>query len=82
MSMVLIPVISKDFLNSVFCTDEWTSFYMRFAKSKQNSIMPIIIDDVDVPAILASRKHYNYFKEGDYQYYLMRLRQALSKIEP
>ena len=57
-SKVLIPVISKDFLSSVFCKDEWTSFYMRFAKSKQDAIMPVIIDDVDVPAILASRKYY------------------------
>lgn len=80
-SKVLIPVISKDFLSSVFCKDEWTSFYMRFAKSKQDAIMPVIIDDVDVPAILTSRKYYNYYKEGDYQYYLVRLRQALSKID-
>lgn len=81
LEIILIPIISQEFLESIFCTDEWASFYMRFVTMKKNSIMPIIIDDVEVPTVLAARKYYNYYKDGDYENYLLQLRQVLSKIE-
>ncbi|MBQ9086978.1 MAG: toll/interleukin-1 receptor domain-containing protein [Clostridia bacterium] len=34
----LVMLISEDYFRSAYCTDEWTSFYMRYSKTNQNSI--------------------------------------------
>lgn len=53
----LIMLISKDYLKSTYCSDEWTSFYMKYRKTKNNSIYPIIIDESDPPALLSAIKY-------------------------
>jgi len=80
-SQILIPIISKNFLKSVFCLDEWTSFYMRFAKIKKQSIVPLIIDDSDIPSIMSAIK-YCRAKDGySYQSFLSQLISTLKKYE-
>lgn len=53
----LIMLISNDYLQSTYCSDEWTSFYMRYSKIKKNSIYPILIDKSEPPAILSAIKY-------------------------
>ena len=77
---VLIPIVSQNFLESVFCTDEWTSFYLQFGKTKNNSIIPIIIDASTVPLILSARKYYDYYQQGNYSEFLRELRQSLVNL--
>jgi excisionase family DNA binding protein len=78
-SQILIPIISKHFLESIFCLDEWTSFYVRFAKIRKSSILPLIIDDSDIPAIMSAIK-YCRVKDGySYQRFLSQLTSALKK---
>lgn len=80
-SQILIPIISQDFLNSVFCLDEWTSFYIRFAKIKKESVLPLIIDDSDIPPILSAIKYFRSKDGYSYQKYLSQLFSALKKHE-
>lgn len=67
-SNALIMLISKNYLNSTFCKEEWTSFYMKFAQTKSNIIYPIILDNANPPDILAARKYVRISAENDYSY--------------
>ncbi len=78
-SQILIPIISQDFLKSVFCLDEWTSFYIRFAKTRKNSILPLIIDDSDIPPIMSAIKCFRTKDGYSYRKYLSKLIGALKK---
>lgn len=80
-SQILIPIISQEFLKSVFCLDEWTSFYMRFAKIKKESILPLIIDDSDIPPIMSAIKYFRTKDGYSYQEYLSKLVSVLKKHE-
>lgn len=80
-SQILIPIISKHFLGSVFCLDEWTSFYMRFAKIRKESILPLIIDDSDIPPIMSAIKYFRTQDGYSYQKFLSQLINALKKHE-
>ncbi len=78
---ILILIISQEFLKSVFCLDEWTSFYMRFAKIKKESILPLIIDDSDIPSIMSAIKYFRTKDGYTYQGYLSKLVSVLKKHE-
>lgn len=78
---ILIPIISKDFIGSVFCLDEWTSFYMRYAKTRKNSILPIIIDDSDIPALMSAIKYCRVLDGYSYRNCLDQLIKVLKKHE-
>ncbi len=78
---ILILIISQEFLKSVFCLDEWTSFYMRFAKKKKESILPLIIDDSDIPSIMSAIKYFRTKDGYTYQGYLSKLVSVLKKHE-
>ena len=78
-SSALIPIISRSFIKSVFCLDEWTSYYNKFAKSRPNSIYPVVIDDSDVPVLLSARKYIRVKDGMDYRRYLDLLLKALKK---
>ena len=80
-SDVLIMIISTNYLNSIFCSEEWTSFYMKFSRNKNNIIYPIILDESDPPDILAARKYLRISPEKGYDYFdcLRDLLKALKK---
>ncbi len=56
----IILLYSKDYINSTFCNDEWEAFYIKFNKQKPHAILPIMIGDVDPPALIAARKYLRY----------------------
>jgi hypothetical protein len=78
-SSALIPVISQSFMKSVYCLDEWTSYYNKYAKTRPDSIYPVVIDDSDVPTLLAARKYVRVKDASDYSKYLNDLLIALKK---
>ena len=80
-SDVLIMIISNSYLNSIFCNEEWTAFYMKFAKNRNNVIYPIILDESNPPDILAARKYLRISPEKGYDYFdcLKDLLKALKK---
>lgn len=80
-SQILIPIISESFIESVFCLDEWTSFYMRFAKTRQNSILPLLIDETDIPTLLSAIKYFRFTDGESYRKFLTQLGKALKKHE-
>lgn len=64
-SKALIMVISKDYLKSVCCTDEWCSFYGKALHDKNCVIYPIIIDNSSPPTLISQIK-YLRFNTGEY----------------
>lgn len=75
----LIMLISKDYLKSVYCSDEWTAFYMKYSKTKKSSIYPIIIDDSAPPAILSAIKYARIKDMENYQETYAQLLSAINK---
>lgn len=75
----LVVILSKDYLKSAFCSDEWQSYYMKF-NSQRKPILTIIIDESQPPTILASRKYFRMKSNDDYDDMLIDLKLALSKI--
>ena len=75
----LVIVLSKDYLRSAFCTDEWQCYYMKF-NSQRKPILTIIIDDSRPPTILASRKYHRMKSIDGYDDMLIDLKLALSKM--
>lgn len=61
---VLIMIISKDYLNSVNCGDEWSSFYIKYNKIRKDSLYPILIEDAEPPAMIAAIRYFR-LKELD-----------------
>lgn len=78
-SKILIPIISQNFLESVFCMDEWTSFYMRFAKIKKQSIIPLVIDNSEVPSIMSAIKYFRMLDDSTYPSFIFQLMKRLKK---
>nr|WP_243165871.1 toll/interleukin-1 receptor domain-containing protein [Anaerofilum hominis] len=78
-SKAMIPLISEAFLSSVFCRDEWTAYYMSFAKEQPDSIYPVILDDSQPPALLASKKYARIREDRDYQQFLEPLLRSLKR---
>ena len=75
----LIIVLSKDYLNSAFCMDEWQSYYMRF-NLQRKPILIVIVDESNPPTIIASRKYYRMKSKDDYDDMLIALKLVLSKM--
>ena len=64
----LILLVSKDYLRSAYCMDEWTSFYMKYSKIYKNSIYPIMINDTEPPALFAAIKYTRINNKHEYDY--------------
>ena len=77
-SKALIMIISKDYLKSVCCTDEWGAFYGKALHDKSCVIYPIIIED-SVPPALISHIKYLRFNGDEYASALSTLLRSLRK---
>lgn len=77
-SKALIMVISKDYLKSVCCTDEWCSFYGKALHDKNCVIYPIIIDNSSPPTLISQIK-YLRFNTGEYASALSVLLKSLNR---
>lgn len=77
-SKALIMIISKDYLESVCCKDEWGSFYGKALHDKSCIIYPIIIDD-SAPPTLISQIKYLRFNGDEYSSGLSTLLKSLAK---
>ena len=77
-SKALIMIISKDYLKSVCCTDEWGAFYGKALHDKSCVIYPIIIDDSAPPALISQIK-YLRFNGDEYASALSTLLRSLRK---
>ena len=73
-----IGLISKDYLKSVCCTDEWGAFYGKALHDKSCVIYPIIIDDSAPPALISQIK-YLRFNGDEYASALSTLLRSLRK---
>lgn len=76
-SKALIMIISRDYLESVCCTDEWGAFYGKTLHDNSCVIYPIIIDDSQPPALISQIK-YLRFDNNEYSSNLSTLLKALS----
>lgn len=74
----LIMIISKSYLESVCCKDEWSAFYGKALHDKSCVIYPIIIDD-SVPPTLISQIKYLRFDKYENSACLSTLLSALHK---
>lgn len=77
-SKALIMIISKDYLESVCCTDEWGAFYGKALHDKSCVIYPIIIDDSTPPTLISQIK-YLRFNGNEYTLALSTLLRSLGK---
>lgn len=76
---VLIPIISKEFLESVFCKNEWQAFY-NGSKEKERPIIPIIINESELPGMLSNFKYYRLDSwDGSYEKVLSAVLKKLKK---
>lgn len=74
----LLMLVSKDYLESCFCNDEWQGFYMKQNNSKK-LIIPIIIDDSDIPTIIGAKMYYRMTEFSDYSKMIKKLKYDLSR---
>ena len=74
----LIILVSKAYLESAFCTDEWQAYYMKYNRSGR-PIIPIILDDSEPPTILSGRKYFRLINGSGYDEMLVALKRALVK---
>lgn len=56
-STAFIMIISKDYMSSVCCKDEWSAFYNKALHNKKCRIYPLIIDDSNPPTLLSPIKY-------------------------
>ena len=77
-SKALIMIISKEYLESVCCKDEWGSFYGKALHDKSCIIYPIIIDDSVLPTLISQIK-YLRFNGDEYSSGLSTLLKSLAK---
>ena len=56
-STALVMIISRDYLFSVCCNDEWSAFYRKMLHNDKCRLYPIIIDDSDPPPLLSQIKY-------------------------
>ena len=80
-AIAFVALFSDDYNKSVFCRDEWTSFYNLFAKSRPNSIYPIILDNSEPPALISAIKYIRY-NNYNYDYIFDNLLRAIKKKLP
>lgn len=77
-STAFIMILSRDYLESVCCKDEWGAFYGKALHNKNCRIYPVILDDSEPPALLSQIK-YLKFTDDNYTYNLSLLLKALYK---
>ncbi|MBR4335120.1 MAG: toll/interleukin-1 receptor domain-containing protein [Clostridia bacterium] len=56
-STAFVMIISRNYLSSVCCNDEWTAFYSKMLHNDKYRLYPIIIDDSDPPPLLSQIKY-------------------------
>ena len=72
-------LISDDYLRSTYCSDEWTSFYMKYRKTRKNSMYSILLNDADPPAILSAIKYARVRNLENYREAYNQLLKAIKK---
>lgn len=77
----LIIILSKSYLESAFCKDEWQGFYMKYRKHNK-PIFVVIIDNSEVPSIIASLKYIRFdpLNKEEYDDMIHSLKKGLKKI--
>ena len=75
----LVMIISKNYLKSTYCSDEWGAFYRKAASNKNCLIYPIIIDDAEPPTLISTIKYARVDSASDYTSTLNKLLKALKK---
>lgn len=75
----LLIILSKDYIQSAFCRDEWQSYYMRY-NSTGRPILVVIVDESEVPILLASRKYYRLDSMDKYNDMLAEVKSAIKAI--
>lgn len=75
---VLLIILSKDYLESAFCNDEWEAFYMHTMSRKP--IITIILDESEPPVILKSRKYYRLNNINEYDLMIRELKDSLNHM--
>lgn len=78
MADTLLMLVSKDYLESAFCNDEWEAFYMRY-NSEGRKIISVIIDESEPPAILSGKMYYRLKDMSDYDNMLRELKRVLKE---
>lgn len=74
----LLMIVSRDYLESCFCSDEWQGFYMK-QKNASKLIIPIIIDDSEIPTVIGARKYYRMKDWNNYDEMIEKLKYDLSR---
>lgn len=77
-SKAFVMIISKDYLQSVCCKDEWGAFYGKALHDDSCVIYPIIIDDSTPPTLISQIK-YLRFNKNEYSSSLSLLMESLIK---
>lgn len=78
-SNFLVMLISDDYLRSTYCSDEWTSFYMKYRKTRKNSMYSILLDEAEPPAILSAIKYARVRNLENYREAYNQLLKAIKK---
>ena len=64
----IILMITKEYLTSNFCNDEWMAFYQKNNQKKPSCIIPVILEEgIKLPPLLAHYKYYDFSKNSYYQ---------------
>lgn len=74
----LLMIVSRDYLELCFCSDEWQGFYMK-QKNASKLIIPIIIDDSEIPTVIGARKYYRMKDWNNYDEMIEKLKYDLSR---
>ena len=80
----LLIILSKDYLESAYCKDEWQGYYMKY-NTLNRPIIVIIVDESDPPSLLAARKYYRLnivdaYDEEAYDEMMSELKNALAEL--
>lgn len=75
----LIMIISDDYIQSTYCSDEWSAFYKKAASDKKRMLYPIIMDDSEPPLLISTLKYARVKTEENYNEFLNKLLKALKK---
>ena len=77
-SKALIMIVSKDYLESVCCKDEWGAFYGKVLHDNSCVIYPVLIDNSQPPVLISQIKYFR-FNIDEYSASLSALYKALKK---
>jgi len=77
----IILMITKEYLNSNFCNDEWMAFYQKNNSKTPNRIFPIILESgIKLPPLLAHYKYYDFSKDQDYSKMITTVAENLKRV--